>query len=185
MKKQTTKEAIAGSFRELAAQKDVSKITINEIVRNCGMSPATFYRHFHDKYDLIGWMYSQKCDKIFQNFNDSPARWEKTIDAWIRFCTENKDLLINLFNNTSGYDSFLPKMVAKHVQLAEDTITARNGKNAITEKEHLKLYMYFSGLALFICNWLMGKISASREQLIEAILESLSTQENPQVNPEE
>ena len=30
-----------------------NKITIQDIVDNCGYSPATFYRNFRDKYDLI------------------------------------------------------------------------------------------------------------------------------------
>lgn len=173
MKKKSTEEILTESFREIAAQKDVRKVTINEIVSNCGLSPATFYRHFHDKYDLIAWMYGQRCDEIFHRFDDSHHKREAIVSAWVNFCVENKDFLVNLFNNTSGYDSFLPKMAAKHVQLAENAIIARTGKDAVTEKDHLKICMYFYGLALFICNWLMGKIAASQDELIEMILETL------------
>ena len=57
MKRKTTKEILAESFRELAENRPVDKITIQEIVDNCDFSPATFYRHFRDKYDLIAWDY--------------------------------------------------------------------------------------------------------------------------------
>ena len=53
MKRKTTKEILAESFRELAENRPVNKITIQEIVDNCDFSPETFYRHFRDKYDLI------------------------------------------------------------------------------------------------------------------------------------
>ena len=57
MKRKTTKEILAESFRELAENRPVDKITIQEIVDNCDYSPATFYRHFKDKYDMIAWDY--------------------------------------------------------------------------------------------------------------------------------
>ena len=49
MKRKTAKELLAESFRELAEQKSVDKITVREIAENCGYSPATFYRQFRDK----------------------------------------------------------------------------------------------------------------------------------------
>lgn len=45
MKRKTTKEILAESFHELAELKPIDKITIQDIVDNCGYSPATFYRN--------------------------------------------------------------------------------------------------------------------------------------------
>lgn len=53
MRRKTSKEILAESFRELADIKPIDKITIKDIVDNCGYSPATFYRQFKDKYDLV------------------------------------------------------------------------------------------------------------------------------------
>ena len=53
MKRKTTKEILAESFMELMTTKPVSKITIIDIVENCGMTKPTFYRYFKDKYDLM------------------------------------------------------------------------------------------------------------------------------------
>ena len=66
MKRKTTKEILAESFRELAENRPVNKITIQEIVDNCGFSPATFYRHFRDKYDLIAWDYVHRTTEIMK-----------------------------------------------------------------------------------------------------------------------
>jgi hypothetical protein len=41
MKRKTAKEILTASFQELAAQKSVDKITVQEIVDNSGYSPAT------------------------------------------------------------------------------------------------------------------------------------------------
>ena len=53
MKRKTAKEVLSESFREIAERKEADKITVKDITENCGYSPATFYRRFRDKYDLI------------------------------------------------------------------------------------------------------------------------------------
>ena len=64
MRRKTSKEILAESFRELADIKPIDKITIKDIVGNCGYSPATFYRQFKDKYDLIA-----ACNKYTYNYS--------------------------------------------------------------------------------------------------------------------
>ena len=64
MKRKTAKEILTASFQELAAVKSIDKITIQEIADNCGYSPATFYRNFKDKYDLIAWEHTRAVAEI-------------------------------------------------------------------------------------------------------------------------
>ena len=64
MKRKTAKEILAESFQELAEKKSIDKITVKDITDNCGYSPATFYRQFRDKYDLIAWQYSRNIEEI-------------------------------------------------------------------------------------------------------------------------
>ena len=59
MKRKTAREILAESFRELAGSKPVDRITVPEIIENCGYSKTTFYRLFKDKYDLMAWDYGQ------------------------------------------------------------------------------------------------------------------------------
>lgn len=64
MKRKTAKKILTASFQELAAGKSIDKSTIQEIVDNCGYSPATFYRNFKDKYDLIAWEHTRAVAAI-------------------------------------------------------------------------------------------------------------------------
>lgn len=52
MKHKATKEIFAESFRGVAETRPVDKIIMQEIVDNCGYSPATFYRYFKEMYDV-------------------------------------------------------------------------------------------------------------------------------------
>jgi AcrR family transcriptional regulator len=80
MRRKTTQEILAESFRELSEQKPVDKITIREITDNCGYSPATFYRHFKDKYDMIAWDHTRSVAAIMSRIGDN-FTWENTLLA--------------------------------------------------------------------------------------------------------
>lgn len=47
---------LAESFKELAMQCSIEKITIKEITDKAGVIRPTFYNHFQDKYELLEWI---------------------------------------------------------------------------------------------------------------------------------
>ena len=58
------KETLADALIRLSAAKPISRITVQDIVNECNTSRRTFYNHFHDKYELINWIYESKTNKI-------------------------------------------------------------------------------------------------------------------------
>lgn len=53
MLKQTSKMLIISAFRELMEHDKFDSITTSGIIEKSGVSRATFYKHFGDKYDLL------------------------------------------------------------------------------------------------------------------------------------
>lgn len=49
---------LAQSFKKLAEQQPIEKITIKEITDRAGVIRPTFYNHFQDKYELLEWIIS-------------------------------------------------------------------------------------------------------------------------------
>ena len=37
------------------------KITVKDIVEDCGVNRQTFYYHFQDIYELLGWIYKTEA----------------------------------------------------------------------------------------------------------------------------
>ncbi|MCT0949868.1 TetR/AcrR family transcriptional regulator [Weissella confusa] len=58
-KTKQTRQQILDSFVSLVQEKDVSKITINDITTGAQINRGTFYRYFDDKLDLI-----EKTEKL-------------------------------------------------------------------------------------------------------------------------
>ena len=53
IERQTTKDVIIASLRELTATKPIDDVSVSDIIENCGISRRTFYNHFRDKQDLV------------------------------------------------------------------------------------------------------------------------------------
>lgn len=79
MKRKTAREILAESFRELAGSKPVDKITVPNIIENCGYSKTTFYRLFKDKYDLMAWDYTQKLEAIISQTESADYEWKQIL----------------------------------------------------------------------------------------------------------
>ena len=47
---------LAESFKELACQQPIEKITIKAVTDKAGVIRPTFYNHFQDKYELLEWI---------------------------------------------------------------------------------------------------------------------------------
>jgi AcrR family transcriptional regulator len=56
---------------ELLEDKPLDKITVREIVEECGVSRNTFYYHFHDIYELIEEMFNNEVDRIMRDANNN------------------------------------------------------------------------------------------------------------------
>lgn len=66
---QTTKRALAQSLKKLLQTKPLSKITINDIAEDCGVSRMTFYYHFADIYDLVEWTCQEETVCLLSKLN--------------------------------------------------------------------------------------------------------------------
>lgn len=94
-----TKRALAESLKKLMRAKPFSKITVTEIVNDCGVNRKTFYYHFEDIYALLRWIFEEEAVNIIREFyllND----YDEAIEFIYEYISENKDLLRN------AYDAF-------------------------------------------------------------------------------
>ena len=61
-----TKRAMADALKKLMTQKPLDKITIQELMEQCGMKRQNFYYHFEDIYDLLRSIVQELHDEIQQ-----------------------------------------------------------------------------------------------------------------------
>ena len=60
------KYRLAEAMKTCMRTMPVEKITVKEIVQECGTTRQTFYRYFLDKYDLINWYFDKILLESFE-----------------------------------------------------------------------------------------------------------------------
>ena len=70
-----TKQALGESLKKLLSEKPLNKITVTEIVNDCGLNRMTFYYHFQDIYDLLEWVCVEDAEKALKG-KSSYSNWQ-------------------------------------------------------------------------------------------------------------
>ena len=68
-----TREAIFHAFTELLSKKDISQITVGEIIESADIGRATFYSHFETKDYLL----KEFCQELFCHIFDTESQDHK------------------------------------------------------------------------------------------------------------
>ena len=87
-----TKKMFAASLKGFMEKKPLSKITISEIVTDCGVNRKTFYYHFEDIYALLKWMLEQEAIEVIKQF-DLSVDCRDTVLFVMNYVRQNKHLL--------------------------------------------------------------------------------------------
>ena len=61
-----TEELIVQAVERLLMQKKVKKLTVKDIVEECGITRQTFYYHFRDIPDLLKWVLERNTDQLLK-----------------------------------------------------------------------------------------------------------------------
>ncbi|MEA4815676.1 MAG: TetR/AcrR family transcriptional regulator C-terminal domain-containing protein [Lachnospiraceae bacterium] len=97
---ETTKLAIASSFKKLLRKKSLTKITVKDIVEGCGINRQTFYYHFKDVYDLMEWIFIEEA-KILLDGKKGFSSWKEDFLRIFDYLQVNHVLIYNAYNSMS------------------------------------------------------------------------------------
>lgn len=173
LKRMTAREILAESFRELAENKSIDKITVKDITENCGYSSATFYRNFKDKYDLIAWEYSNHVSGIMSKIGVDGYSWRHSLEDGARSFLERKNYLANLFLHTSGHDAFIQYQTEINYNAFRNFVVKSPEQTQIDEKTDMYIRLYCLGTVSLTCEWILGKYRATCEEMAEVYENSL------------
>lgn len=94
---QMTKSALADSLKKLLETKPLEKITIKELVEDCGVNRQTFYYHFRDVYDLLDWIFTTDSRSMVQE--DGSDDWELRARNIFSYLENNQQFIINAYHS--------------------------------------------------------------------------------------
>ena len=86
-----TKEAIKKSLIKLLNERPINKITVKDIVEDCGINRNSFYYHFDDIPSLVEEMINREADRIIAEHSRIESI-EECLEVAVSFALENKNL---------------------------------------------------------------------------------------------
>lgn len=174
-KSTNTKKALSASLKKFMKQKKLSKISVSEIISDCGMNRKTFYYHFEDIYALLKWTLEQETVEVLKNF-DLLRNPEEALNFVADYVDNNSHILNCAYDsigrdgmNRFFYDDFYNVILSIVEQLEKS-------KN-VALPENFKKYMvdfYTEALAGILLSYFQHK-SIQRDEMIKYILFILKT----------
>lgn len=160
-----TRLTILHAFDRLVERVGFSKITVSMLVKEAGVSRATFYRYFKDKYDVMNYNYKQMVDTAF-----TPERIDTLEDLFLIFYQMGRTYwqpLVRMFDST-GINS-LSHFIADYSYEAAKKIIEENWGRELTETEKLKFRVFAGGCSYMYEDWIRGKYEMSPEEAAHAL----------------
>ena len=164
-----TKLKIAYSLKNRMQTNSLSKISIKDIVNDCGLTRQTFYRHFKDKYDCVNWYFERVAQQSFKqlsngvNLNDGLIKKFELLKADQRFFYEA--FMADDKNSLFQYDydciyEFYSSIILKKVGALD------------TEMEFL-LKMYCKGSIDMTFEWVKEGMKLSEKEFAHLLIEAM------------
>lgn len=93
-----TKKAITETFVKLLNERPLDKITIKDIVEECGINRNTFYYHFQDIYALLEYIFEEEASQIVKESNIF-VTWQEGFLKSTSFAMKNKNAIYHVYNS--------------------------------------------------------------------------------------
>ena len=165
-----TKKSLDDSLRRAMEKKTFSKITVSEIIEDCGVNRKTFYYHFRDIYDLLRWMLDQDAIEIVKKF-DLIEDYEEAITFVMNYVEENEHI-INCAYDAIGHDHVKSFFYADFIALINALIIeAENRMNSVLNDNYRDFLskFYTEALSGMLMEWISKKNTVDRQQIIDYI----------------
>ncbi|MCL5056655.1 MAG: TetR/AcrR family transcriptional regulator C-terminal domain-containing protein [Actinobacteria bacterium] len=165
------KYVLGYSLMELARDKPFNKITIQDIVNNCGAGRQTFYNHFKDKYDLVNWIYETNTARIRNTLIKSETLDKLTCKILVHV-KENQPLYANFFTN-EGQNLLLDFIHKNTCNFYRHLTKRRYGERSLNDELDFSIQFYSHGSISMVKQWSKKGMQESPELMTERLFSSM------------
>ena len=165
---QLTKKAIKTSFIKLLNQTAFDKITVKDIVKDCGVNRNTFYYHYQDVYELLREILSEETEKAASCVHDYNT-WQEAILEATAFVRQNKKAAYHLYNsiNRQDMEKYLYYVTG---EIMMDFVQKQEGADQVCEEDRsLIADFYKCALVGLFLEWMDKGMKEDPEVFVERI----------------
>ncbi|GJM82929.1 TetR family transcriptional regulator [Paenibacillus sp. HMSSN-139] len=165
-----TKKALAASLKSRMTHTPLNKITVKDLVDDCGLNRQTFYYHFQDIYELLGWIYQTEAVDAIAG-ERSYRTWTNGFLKIFKYIEDNRAFCLNTLNSLarSHLDSYLYNVTNSLVMGVVEEVSAGMHVDEADQRFLANFYtLAFTGL---IIGWMRDGMKERPERIIEKLSE--------------
>lgn len=169
-----TKLTLASSLKKLMEQKSLSRITVSELCRDCGLNRKTFYYHFDDIYSLLKWMLEQEAWNAAEKY-DLLTDYQTLLALVIDYMDNNNDILNHMYDTMSRnslIDFFFPDL-QKALRFMIEKLEKKMGFAMDEEFREFLSSFYATSLSGLLIDRLRETSGYTKEELMDYIIFTL------------
>ena len=167
------KYRLAEAMKTCMRTMPVEKITVKEIVQECGTTRQTFYRYFLDKYDLINWYFDKILLESFEHMGEGTTVYEGLCKKF-QYIEEEKLFFKVAFRNDQQNclreHDFRLILAFYTRQIEEKT------KEPISENLRFLLEMYCQGSIYMTVQWVLGERKSTPQEMAKALVSAMPSE---------
>ena len=163
-----TKKALVTSLKKLMEKRPLSKISIREIIEDCGVNRKTFYYHFQDIHDLIRWMFEEEAIEVVKQY-DLIIDYQDAIRFAMNYVDDNKHICSCAFD-ALGRDElkqFFQKDFFSVIGGIVDQLS--EGMSVPEDYKTFLVNFYTEALASLLIDWIRNKENGDKEKYIQYV----------------
>lgn len=165
-----TKRAIRASFLKLLNERPLNKITVKDIVEDCGINRNTFYYHFSDIPALIDAIVQEEAAELFKA-HPTISSYEECIRLAIQEIQKNRRAVLHIYNsaNRDIYEHYLMQMCQYIVETYFNTLLG--GKTINQQDREIIVTVYSCQCFGLFIDWLNNNLSDEFPQRVDRLCE--------------
>ena len=162
-----TRKEFAAALKKLMAVKPINKITVRELVAECGMNRNSFYYHFEDIYALFKWMIEAEAVEVVRQY-DLMMDYHEVVNFVLDYVENNQYLLANAYNaiGQAGLKRFL---YLDFISCLGNLIDQGAQKQNIALEEDYRQFLcafYAEAIAGTLLDYITNPQTRSREKVV-------------------
>jgi probable dihydroxyacetone kinase regulator len=149
-------------------QKPFSKITVSDLVSDCGINRSTFYYHFKDIYDLVEWIFTDASETLLKNrFNHDT--WQDGLLELVQQLLDNRSFIMSIYRhiNREHLERYLDRALAVYIS----TLVSEQAAEMELQQADLDFVTDFYKYALggILLHWIGDDMKEDPKEIVERI----------------
>lgn len=162
----STESILINALNTILPTKPIDKISVKDIVTECGFTRQTFYNHFSDIYALVERAAYLNAKKILDNVSDY-ENWQKGFYDVMIVIRENKAAIDNIYH--SAYRDLMEKYIYEIISGYIIVVVEKQAVGMTVDQKHKDFIAHFYSLAFIalIFEWVQAGMKDDPEDIVE------------------